>query len=726
MTSSSPLEGFDNSEVDRAIALSHKVDNIISLIHSGAIDSPLPVDEEWDFSSADHLSQESPPHCHPPRLSSLSTVFSHAGVDQRIDPDPSPALPGVKRINTSVNRQSVSSEESYSGSHSSRSKSVLSISTVKMVSTAVQKKSISSYFNLLSSFEDELEGLSPNMISPNRITFYLELSNDLMRGFRAVVDVFTDNLKEDFDETMLANAITLKDSCKSFYRALMARDNESPVQSSNSDTGLDSATPGNGINVLIAQQRVNDLIQSLDDQVRACAQNFKSLLHATYSTSFEVKSGEVLLKQYSDNALEIQKQVTDLVRSATTAGDNHSVRRLDGFTLLLNNSKSASRLHVANAHTRLGILPGISDTGVNRVKFKSPYFDGTLNPKSLDYFTFESEIVKYFSVVGLYSDYDRGLKLKSDCLGGQALACIGYQDLYSKCMELLKVNFGKPNLLFLSRQNELRNCNKCPEGVVERREWLLTVKELLRSLTAMTVQHKLQDLLDSSNIMQILQTLMRDRDHEEFRELIKKKRRENPSFIISKRFLYSELSSFLDRLSTDASTELDYALTSSYRSCMDVLKPNKGRSSAAHQSLPIDQPNSSSSTGSEINLSNLDLSKETPLLLNDHCSALPDSIQPTGVSQAHVINRPDKKTPPAKTYPPAAPMNKSETPKYVSCRLCKKEHTHLFYCSEFRKTRPNGRFRRCLYAQGCPRCLRLDVGLDFTDREEWFQTHKQL
>ena len=34
MTSSSPLKGFDTAEVDRAIALSHKVDNIISLIHS--------------------------------------------------------------------------------------------------------------------------------------------------------------------------------------------------------------------------------------------------------------------------------------------------------------------------------------------------------------------------------------------------------------------------------------------------------------------------------------------------------------------------------------------------------------------------------------------------------------------------------------------------------------------------------------------------------------------
>lgn len=726
MTSSSPLKGFDTAEVDRAIALSHKVDNIISLIHSGAINSPLPVDEEWDFSCTDHLSQDSPPDCHPPRFSSLSTVFSQAGVDQRVDPDSFLSLPGVERINTSVNHQSVSSEESFSGSHSSRSKSVLSISTVRMASTALQKKSISSYFSLISSYEDEIEGLSPVMISPNRTTFYLELSNDLMRGFRGVIDTFTGNLKEDFDETMLANAITLKDNCKTFYRALMARDNEPPVQSTHSDTGLDSATPGNGINVLIAQQRVMDLIQSLDDQVRACAQNFKSLLHATYSTSFEVKSGEVLLKQYSDQALEIQKQVTDLVRSATTAGDNNSVRRLDGFTLLLNESKSASRLHVANAHTKLGILPGISDTGVNRVKFKSPFFDGSLTPKSLDYFTFESEIVKYFSVVGLYSDFDRGLKLKTDCLGGQALACVGLEELYSKCMDLLKVNFGKANLLFLSRQNELRNCNKCPEGVVERREWLLTVKELLRSLSALTVQHKLEDLLDSSNIMQILQTLMRDRDHEEFRELIKKKRRENPSFTISKRFLYSELSSFLDRLSTDASTELDYALTSSYRSCMDVLKPIKGRSSAAHQSLPIDQSNSSSSSTfcSGMNLSNLDLSKETPLLLNDQCSSLPDSIPPMGVSQAHVINKPDGKSQPVKTYPPAAPMNKSETPKYVSCRLCKKEHTHLFYCSEFRKTKPNARFKRCLYTQGCPRCLRLDVGLDFTDREAWFQTHK--
>lgn len=731
---SSPTEGFNEEDINRCIKLHGQVDNIISLIQAGELDTPsrsppLYEEEFWEFSSNDRQNQDSPSVLNPPRLSSLSTVYSLAGKDQRVDPD-SFLLPGIDRLHSSSVLNSVSSEDSLESgkSHSSRPKSAVSNTTVRMAqSTAAQKKVISLYHSLVSSYEDELADLTAQMVSPSRITHYLELSNDLMRSFKSVIETFTDNLREDFSEEMFSNAVQLKDACKGFYRALMAKDNESSLTPT-PDVQTRNPSPshsGQEMNVIICQQRVVDLIDSLENQVRGCVENFKGLLSKSTTTSFEVKSCELLLKQYSDHSQEIQRQVDNLVRSATTAGDNHSVRRLDGMTLLLNNNKSSSRLFVANAHSKLGILPGISDTGVNKVKFKSPFFDGTFDPKSLDYFTFESELLKYFSVVGLYSDFDRGLKLKTDCLGGQALACVGQSDLYSQCMILLKANFGKPNLLFLSRQNELRNCNKCPDGVIERREWLLTVRELLRSLSALSTRHKLEEMYDSSNIMQILQSLMRDKDHEEFRELIKRKRRDNPDLPISKKYLYSELTSFLDRLSTDAGTELDYALTSSYRSCMDVLKSAKGKSSA-HQTFPADSSSvGGSSSGSGMNLSNLDLSKETPLLLTpDHYSALPDSVPHMGASQAHVVNKPDRDGPTEKTYPPPKPMNKSETPSFVSCRLCKKEHTHLFYCPEFRKTRVESRFKRCLYAQACYRCLRLDVGLDFSDRDEWFQTHK--
>ena len=64
------------------------------------------------------------------------------------------------------------------------------------------------------------------------------------------------------------------------------------------------------------------------------------------------------------------------------------------------------------------------------------------------------------------------------------------------------------------------------------------------------------------------------------------------------------------------------------------------------------------------------------------------------------------------------------SPEMRPCGSCNGQHTHAFYCEDYYKASiQTERVKIAIKMQTCFRCLRLDCGIDFSNRERWEKIH---
>ena len=618
-------------------------------------------------------------------------------------------------------------DASLSNSEEERPHSSCSIITVKprmsKITTAV-KTAMAEFERAITSYDLIFDTLEPPNVPADELK---NLQVDATNNRKALIDtlaVFAIEPHELFTDAKREKATTYcthySNKLKLIYVQVKINDDQvsrraaeiPDIQSSGSEIRAQQAA--------ICSQRVARMLPSLKQTVLDINAKFTETRLLPVRSAIELKGADNMFKQNCDAMAETTRHIDDLVRNATTASDDLAIEILDGLSISLNKSKRETRSRLDNVHGSLGIVPGMVDAGLKGIQVEAPLFSGKFSEEP-DYFTFSKQLDEYFSQAGALSMAQKLLKLKTDCLVSPAKECIGNAKTFDVAMHVLKTHFGKPTMVFMNKVQDLRNCGKCPEKILEKRDWIFNITQRIKALTELATEHGLTMMFESSNIVGILQKLMLVKDHEDFRKVLREEMKAKPDMYITRGYTLEAMLGFLEDTAIDTNCDIDYMAASSfgtYKELMDGMSDNKSkRIDDSKGRLQAKDTKKSNPTKNYIAVAMDDDSDE--MLDLDEVSEDSDDC---AVTLTHYAGRETEKTP-STSRTLNRIMNSSMAPKELKCKFCDHHHTSLAYCKEFQETPIRKRWRKIMKQKACYRCLRLDAALDMDNRSTWLKSH---
>ena len=309
-------------------------------------------------------------------------------------------------------------------------------------------------------------------------------------------------------------------------------------------------------------------ITATANQLQKTLTDIRAMRCATLS---EFKAKEAAFNATEKDINDTLLQLENLKREATT-GDLESVATtaVDNATQL-RAAKQLTMTILATARVDFGLLPGQQDSVKASVNITAPVFTGELLD-TMDYFTFEDKLTEYFDVIGAYSDAIKLLKLKTECLKAPALTAAKDKLTFAAAMNELKRLYGQPRLLFSIKETEIRKLGKCPENYIEKRVWLIEMKDKLTGLLDLTRKMKIEHKLYSSNVIEVIELALREEDLEKLEEETYEFETENPSFDCDnkmQRAMY--IKEYLELLIDKSTHKLNFKMSRGFKSAREVL-----------------------------------------------------------------------------------------------------------------------------------------------------------
>ena len=491
----------------------------------------------------------------------------------------------------------------------------------------------------------------------------------------------------------------------------------------------ESAAAGNQASS-VHRQRLDYGLKNLSDNTMYVTSAYKQLMKLKTRATNEIKGGETLFKQASEQHRDFQKKISDLLKCATSCGDCSAVEMLDEAEQSCINAQRMARAHLDVLYDEAGLAPGTNDAGVNKVKLKPPTFSGESGHGNLDFYSFQTQMELFFETMGGFNEHEKYLKLKFECVVGIAKDCILNLETYKEAMDHLKVVYGKPELLFSAKSSEIKACGSCPDNLFEKRSWLIKVEQKLVALTKLATQHKILDMYESSPVLAVLSGALLKDDLIEFHKILLAEKRTDPGTRQTKSMMIKTLTQFLQTMLWEVTAKIDIMVTSGTR-YYDSSKSRK-QVTSKYSVMPADCELSSDgegvvNTAAQAIESSAGSAKSYVTAEASSAGADPAAANNGSVSHANNKEKKKAKDKDKKTSGDAAAaimMNKSRQAKQVKCRLCPGSHTSLAYCEVFQETRVKRRFGRTVKAEACYRCLRLDAKFDMKNREAWFKEHE--
>ena len=426
------------------------------------------------------------------------------------------------------------------------------------------------------------------------------------------------------------------------------------------------------------------LISTTDELITA----MQSIRDTTATTPGEFKRLEAKYGEIEEDCATTVVQYQNLKAEAVTAGDTAAAQRFVDMMRKLADAQKLTVDHVRTTSADLGFLPGQSESVTKHLSLKPPVFSGVLG-SDLDYFTFVKKLTDYFESIGAFSHHSMLVKLKSDCLAEPAASAIKDQDTYAAAMSELKRLYGQPRVLFSSKVKELKKLGKCPDSITETRVWAISMKNQVKSVSDLATTHKISSMFESSQVIEIVESLLKTRDQYKLKEKVREAMILDPDFDIEARGPRVKLIlQYLDEMIDNATFEINYNMSKSYRATEATISGDKAKSS--------DKQN-----------------QKKAFVAAPAESAAGGCGQCCGKAKTAAFSS-------------DAPMttNKSKEPKGVMCKICEIEHTHLSYCEAYQRAENTNKFKMLCAVKACPRCLRMDAGFMYDNRKAWFNAHK--
>ena len=328
--------------------------------------------------------------------------------------------------------------------------------------------------------------------------------------------------------------------------------------------------------VAVPKQRLATGLNNVANYFEYVVRDYKEILRSKPMSTQALKSVDVVFKQVIERQKETQKQIDELVKCGTTVQDVNAVQVLDGYTQKMMEMQYACRDHIESLYEELGLLPGLQDPGVNRIKIKPPTFSGDYTNGNVDFYTFKTALDNYFDILPGLSDYEKCLKLQYDCVTGQAKDSIMDFESYKLAMAHLKSIFGNPELLFSAKAKGIKGCGYCPDNLMQKRDWIIRIKHKLSELIKLARIHNIMDLFESSNVLAIIMGALQKDDNLKFHKKLKKDKISSPSRRQTKCVMIELLSEFLEHLVWETTANIDISVTSGSKSFTETKAARNG------------------------------------------------------------------------------------------------------------------------------------------------------
>ena len=461
----------------------------------------------------------------------------------------------------------------------------------------------------------------------------------------------------------------------------------------------------------ISTRNINAMRPTLSSTVVQLVRDYKTVSKTVPQNTAGFKSMDAMMSAADKDAADVITQLNSLRLEATKANCGQVSAELVDELESLREAKRKARQHVKETQQKLGVLPGHSGGGGGGgplVNVPAPQFSGDFGD-GLDFFSFKTKLEEYFDGTGAYSESQKLVKLKNDCIKLPALNVINHLTDYSRAMSELEKLYGQARILFNIKQAEIKKLGACPETCMERRSWLIEMKSKLTHVHELAQSQNIQNRFDSCELLSVAERALRAIDEKEFMERLQCKQKLNPAIDYENRKQrMSELIEYFDILIENATWELKFRLGRGEKDNKEIMaafkKPDKDVSKdkekrKSYQSASIAAAFAAAAQNSASSDSDSDYEpvKQKPSVPQPGTSS---NSAPRNVSSVGATN-----------------------PKLVFCISCNRYHTTLEYCTKYQKSNSKDRFRLTAGTKSCPLCLRMDAEFAMDDREAWYKKH---
>ena len=438
--------------------------------------------------------------------------------------------------------------------------------------------------------------------------------------------------------------------------------------------------------------RVNAREQSLINEMEGLAEEAKALLaqHPDSDTSIRVYAERS--KGVKERAAEVAKEAKTLYQDAVDAGLSTPARAIyDCMQLMVTSAREAAgRLYEFKATSRVGLGGG----GARESDFPAPHFGGGSDE---DLYRFLDLFTEYVDARGL-SEAESLRAMKSVSLKGQlANTCQHFDSLHQIKPYLTEV-YGQPRLLLDGKIREFLRNGKCPiYPAQKRRDWLIKVQNSLDYLLKLCAKFHLTDELMFSDVMAQVHANLPPKVHQEYLRKVA----ELPLEQRTRRRLFHDTKAIIDREVVQATADVNTAYT------LGLKESEKTAEKAvAKRSINVVTLDSDDSDEEEL-----------------AAAAPPVATVPSPSLASNRKKRSTQRKTANQTALQVAGAAAFSPPADTACVVCKKSHTHMFYCQGYQEAGMDDRIQMAKAQGACRRCLRMDSGLDLTNRSAWFTRH---
>ena len=530
-------------------------------------------------------------------------------------------------------------------------------------------------------YEDSIEPLQPAEVTLEYLSSKVLVAETQIQAVQEAILFLSTNDEEYYSNRLEASAKDVKKSMLGFVlkaqQILRSANDEAVSLKNNRDKIAETAVKIKSDRVLEYAPGIIQQLTSLAEEIETLASKKPETDQAYYSIAErhlkQQKKAESLLKDgraLSNDAVDCG--LTEPAKQLEAAMRHLKLKQNEADTLLTDFKESA------------GITTG-SHPSSKTLDLSPPSFSGEMTDK-LDFYSFKQEFEEYSGAKNLSKSEQLRVLLRTSLQGPAQNACTSMKDL-AEVWSYLRKLYGNQTILFNSKVEDIRKLGKPTGSLMKKREWAMNVVTKLDSLHEMAKKYKLENELYYGPIVNELKKTLPFNLYKDFKDAVQKQ--EDEYGITPKNILWDNLLIFLNKYIADLTTEINLDITTNTdgkRDRHDQADQTKASGKKAYS-------NTRSNNGQGQDRQGKGQSRQGQGQQRQGQS----SKQQTGQGQSQ----------------PSPPV--TAKPALRDCKLCQNQHTHLFYCKKFIRSRIRDRYKLAARMKICFQCLRSDSEVDFKD-----------
>ena len=482
---------------------------------------------------------------------------------------------------------------------------------------------------------------------------------------------------------------------KQVQQAIVSRQRVNPLPSHAAASGGSTPHPIEPTTVpdssrVLRQNRVRAQEQTTVDEVDALVAEMGRMEKESPTSLRLIRNLEDRARGVKERVDNLGREVAGLLKDAIDSGMPREAESLAERQGLLNATyrELAGRLHEIKAAS------GVE--GVTRAKaadLPPPTFAG--GPTE-DLFKFLDKFDDYIDSCG-YSAKDNLRLMRETCLKGVVATACEYMETMGEIKLYLTDVYGQPRILFDAKVKEFTKLGKCPSAPAwKRRDWYVNVKNQIDYLTKICDKFDLMTDLHFSDVTQLVHAALPLRVYQDFLTSLGEL---SPSSRTRPR-IFAETNKLLKEQLKQSTSDANIMLM------LGVKDQNKGVEQAVKKAT-------------------INYLEEDVIEFNDDDDYDDGDDDIKEVAVIASTQKPAKKNANKQGQPIVCVLNqKVGPPQEVSCVACNLKHTHSYLCSKYQEANLRGRSMHSKTQGSCKRCLRMDAGLDLSNREAWWKAHE--